>query len=275
MVDAEPVRVPVEQRDRARVGPHLLLEGGERLVEAAATRAPRGPIEARIGLEQHRDAERLFGARERKALRQPSDVRRCARRVFAVHLGCAPAVVSAPHDVQADELHAARAPAHVLRIAGLALERHPLPTQALRFRREKHAQAGQPLERVEAAGVAIGPFVVAEQEHEGMRRAIEQRAAPEEQVVAARRAARLEIADVHDERERKRVERGQELAEQPDLDRVVRQIPDQRELEWLGGWRDKQARGEERGDELHVPLRTAANSRRRRDTTPPARGRRA
>ena len=192
------------------------------------------------------------------------------------------AAVAAADDVRGDEAHAADPPAHVLGLLALPLEGERLArgvaagAERRRGRPEPCTQRTQPLDRIVVSGhpaVAVGPLVVARQQHERMHAAREQRRSALVERVAARLAARLDVADVQHEAQRVGVGRGEHRDEAGLVGLGVGQVADQRECERAArgvgralaigraaGTRPGQGRGERA--RRHRPERAAACGQR-------------
>jgi hypothetical protein len=134
---------------------------------------------------------------------QPGEDQGHARRVLRM-----PHIVVAAGDVQRDEHPALGFPAQVLaKIAGL-------PLHLERFlEAEQAAPRAQALERV----LAVGPLVVARQQHERMANARELLFSLREPAIRARLRARADVAEVHHERELLRVQLVDEALDAMDL----------------------------------------------------------
>src|SRR5207247_2354866 len=123
---------------------------------------------------------------------------------------------------------------------------------------EELAELAQALQRIEAAAVAVHPFVVARNDHERVPESLELAFPRLEPLVGAGALAAGDVADVDDEGEVLAVDLLDHRIEHRNLARAVGRVADQRELERgtlsrgqgrrdvrrAGGKREQQRRGE-------------------------------
>ena len=116
--------------------------------------------------------------------------------MLRIHFRGAAQVVVASRNVQADEERAGMHPSHMLGVVGgLAGEFRQVDF----LRVEKLPDPGEALQGIEAGAMAIGPFVVAQDEDKGRGKTLELALARLEPFVGAGAVAAGDVAQVHHE----------------------------------------------------------------------------
>src|SRR5690349_4179950 len=228
MVVAQAMAVAMDEQHRPLESLSLLAQRLHELAVAARRLPSRGRLEVSIGMHRDHHAREPALAREGKRLAQPVKIGRVACAILGGGLRGTAVVVIAADDVQGDESHAVQEPAHVLHVIGEVRQRtFPLDRERRLCRIEQLAKQPQPIERLIVAAafaMAIGPVVVAGRDEERMADGVEQCLALAIELVVARIARALDVADVHDEGERLAVDVGEELFQPHLLEGIVGRI---------------------------------------------------